>query len=478
MIIALLVIALALAGALFFVGRPKPPAAPPVPLISTSPRDITSLELTWAVDGSLMSRMHRLDDGMWVAHWKVGDVSGSWPAIPSRVAGALTLLSKVQGTPSDSVETLGDPVRIVLGDQSSSTTLSAAKRAFGGVGSVVRPAAGTQPALAADVDGQLIQVFQRQDVMAWRDLSVFPGDLSQTARIFLNPPERAGAALQAPLQPTDLPIAVRTRLQRVGSRWSLIEPANAPADRAQIEGFIGLLKKLRIAKFPTEQPGWVGGKDSDFTQSIVLETDRRNPDASGTAERWTIRHELELGPFAGEQSTLARASVSRIKDGKSEYLWGPTIIMIDGATGEELMRPAEAFSTRIAARAVTADIRGILVAIQGKSYTAKRLLEDWKDSKDQNVELIERDAIKGIITLLTETPASRVVLGSVDAPPPDAATVELNGAGGPPLDTIKLWQPQGSNELFAQSGQLTLIYTGEPVGGWNAWLATLAAAAK
>jgi hypothetical protein len=474
MIAILLVVALALAGALFFVGRPKPPAAPPVPLITLPPRDITSLELTWAADGSLMSRMHRLDDGLWVANWKVGDVVGSWPVIPSRIAGALTLLSKVEGTPSDAVETLGDPVRIVLAGGGNSTTLSAAKRAFGGVGSVVRPPDGTHPALAADVDGQLIQVFQRQDVMAWRDLSVFPGDLSQTARIFLNPPLHVVAGVQPPAQPADLPIAVRTRLQRVGSRWSLIEPANVPADRAQIEGFIALLKKLRIAKFPTEQPGWVGGRDADFTQSIVLETDRRNPDASGNGERWTIRHELELGPFAGEQSTLARASVSLIKDGRTEYLWGPTIIMVDAATDVELMRPAEAFSTRIAARAVAADIRGVLVATGNKSYTARRSLEDWKDSQDQNIPLIERDAIKGIITLLTETPASRVVLGSVETPPADAATVELNGAGGPPLDTIKLWQPEGTNELFAQSGQLTLIYTGEPVGAWNAWLGTLA----
>lgn len=503
MIIALLIIALGLASALLLMGRAAPPAAPPAPLVTAPARDINAVTIAWAADGSLATQMRRLDDGTWVARWTLGAAQGSWPVIPSRVAGALGLLAKVQGTTLATAETQGEPVGIELAGPAGTTTLTAAKRPFGGVGAVIRPAQGALPALAADVDGQLIQVFQRQDVMAWRDLSVFPGDLSQTARIYLPPPTPAptegvvingpdagasstgasttgGPTQNGPSQngPSENgPSHGPTLLQRVGSRWALLQPVRVPADRAQIEGYIALLKKLRIARFPAEQPGWAGAKDGDFNQLITLETDRRNPDASGPGSTWTIRHSLELGPFAGEQSTLARASVSIIKDGKTEYLWGPTILMVEAATDAELIRPAEAFVNRIAARAVPADIRGLRLVHGSKAYAAQRSLEDWNDPAGKPVTLLKRDALRGIISLLAETPASRVHLGA-SVPPPDASentwTVDLLGAGGtPPLDSVRVWKVESSGELWANQGPLTLVYTGEPAAAWDGWIKAL-----
>ncbi len=478
-IVTLLILASLLAGAVYWMGRTSAIVSPPAALVEIDPAKVTSVEVRWAGDGSIASTVSRAADGTWVMRWRSGDASGTWPVIGSRVAGAIKLLTAVKGTAETSVEALGDPVWITLRSPDSSVTIEAAKRSFGGRGVLVRRAdapsasspqgsavspadgrrgGGVNSALAAEVDGELVQVFQRADILAWRDLSLFAAETSQTARIALQSADGA------------------TRLQRVGGRWGVMEPMQVRADRAAIEGFLAALKKLRIARFPGDQPGWTGAADDPFAESIIIESDRKLPDGDASS-RWVLRQRLDLAPFAGDESMLARATVSIERAGKApEVLWGPTLVVVDKATARDVLRPAESFASRLATSVVTADVRRLTVASGDRTLTATRSIDEWLREPGGTMTLVERDGIRSIIDLLTAGLAMRIERASDESVPPGAGVrVELLGAAGPPLDSAMVFV-RGSGdtrELVVRSESVNRIHGADAAAVWEEALAHL-----
>lgn len=456
-IIAAVIIAALLGGLLVWLGRPAAPVAPPVPLLGIPVADIRSVDIRWSQDGTIACSITRAADGTWVMHWQAGGAMGSWPAIASRVAGAMNLLGKVQGVPSAAAETLGDPVWITVKSGGKEVKLKAAKRSFGGIGVVERPGEGTAALLAGEVDAQLVQVFGRQDVLAWRDLSVFPADVTQVSRVEISATNGDGE---------------NTLLQRVGSRWAIQEPHQARADRSQVEGWLAALKKLRIGKFPTEQPGYTPLTDEQFTQWIVIKTDRNTPDGDA-ASRSVLVQEFFLGPFAGDQALIAKAQVSILRPNDPsrsapEILWGPTMIVVDQATATDVLRPPAAFASRIASRAVAADVRRIELGNTGRPLDATRKLDQWFIGGSQ-VPLVQRDALRSIIDLLTSTNALRVEFESDLNKPESWTSVTLSGAEGPPLDAVIVFpQTNGQQrELVVQSGSTLFVFSADAAAAWE-----------
>lgn len=464
-IVAALLVAALLAGALLWVGNPKGPTRPPAPLVTLRPADVRGIDLRWAEDGSIAASLRPAVDGVWVLRWKAGAAEGAWPAITSRVTGALGLLAKVQGVPGAGEAGLGDPVWLTLRGDATEVALRASKKAFGGLG-VVAQVGGE--GLAGDVDGQLVQVFGRQDVMAWRDLSAFPLDMSQASRVEIHRAGEGGAA-------------TAVRLARVGSRWGLVEPVAARAEAVQVAGFLEALKKLRVAKFPTEQQGYVPPEDSVFAEGLLIETDRNTPDGDASS-RWIVRQRLRFGPFAGDQATLAKATVSVLrpsKDGlQEEILWGPTVILVDKATAEDVLRPAESFAARVATAAVAADVRGLRIDLGARSIELARSLDQWSIN-GTNLDLASRDAVRSLVDLITGTPALRVELADSFAPTSDAATVTLGAGDGPPLDAVKVMvrtTQTGTDtreELVIENAHARFIYSAESLQKWQEALARL-----
>lgn len=459
----MLVVAALLAGVVYLVGRPGPAPAVEVAMMDLDAPSIDRIELRWSADGSLGATVARSADGTWVMQWRAGAARGTWPVLGSRVMAAIRLLGDVGGFSQAQQEEMGEPVWITLRAGDRTVELAAAKRSFGGRGVVVRTAGdGGAANLAADVDGELVQVFQRPDVLAWRDMSVFPADMTGASRVEMI--TAAGAS------PGDAGTAM-TRLARVGGRWAMSSPARARADVAQVEGMLTALKKLRVARFPDDQSGWTPPATSEPPRRIVIETDRRTPDA-GPDGRWVLRQELVVRAGAGPEDdvAVAEATVSIVRpSGPAEILWGPTLIMIDAATLNEVMRPAESFASRLATPVVAADVRMVEVAGGGEGFKATRRIDRWDDADGNELSLAQRDAVRTIIELLTSEPAVHVELAPVEPPPTDAVTIRLGGADGPPLAEVRCWIRPGQaglKSLLIHSEGVTRVYSPDATARW------------
>ncbi len=469
-ILILLCVAAVLAGAILWLGRPTAPATPPSPLLDLDPLKVDRIELKWSADATLAAEVTRSPQGTWIMHWRAGDSSGDWPAISSRLAGAFKLLAKITADPRASLETAGDPAWITLHTPESVFKLRAAKRSFGGRGVIIRDPPpitdkASLPPAAADVEGQLVQIFQRNDVLAWRDMTLFPLELADASRFEITTPD-----------------APTLRAARISARWGLTAPVSAPADPAQAAGLLAALKKLRITRFADDAAlAWKQVPDDQLKGLLIIETDHRTPDGDPKS-RWTLRQELRLGPPAGaaDDQLLASAQVSITRpDQPAQILWGPTPIIVDGPTARDVLRPAGSFISRLATTTVAADVRRLTLTSDRGEFSARRSLDTWLAPDGAELSLIQREAIRAIIEFLTTTTADRVEFQPPAQPSPTPTTpttptptrITLSAPDGPPLDEVLAallpTDDPAKQQLAITSGPITRFYSGDAANTWS-----------
>ncbi|MCC6426386.1 MAG: hypothetical protein IT435_06155 [Phycisphaerales bacterium] len=460
-IIVVVCLAIALAGAVLWMGKGAAPTAPAEPILGgIDPLKVNRIDVAWSADGSLAAQVVRDASGTWIMKWTAGASEGTWPVISSRVAGAVRLLSQVRASAGGSADLMGEPVAVTVHAGGVGIAMRAARRSFGGRGILVREMDLGQPPMIADVDAELVQVFGRADVLAWRDMSVFPAEVADAGRIQMDSPGGAEGA------------AASARLSRAGSRWGIMAPAIAPADKVQVDGLLAALKQLRIVRVADDATlNWSRVPDDQLKGRIVIETDRRVPDGDA-ASRWVLRQELRLGPPTGasDEQVMGSAEMAIVRaDGRVEPLWGPTPLVLDAATARSVVRPAEAMIDRHATGVVAADIRGMRIGVEESGIEVRRSLDVWNRGDGSELTLIQREAVRTIIELLTMRSADRVEF--VDAGDAKGERVALMGVDGPPLDEVfvsRRMRGEQEEMLIAsgRGGRVVRVYGVDTAGTW------------
>jgi len=347
--------------------------------------------------------------GIWVMRWKdAGGVERTWPAVASRVRGALRLLGDLRIDPGAAGLAGADgDVRVVL------RAADGAERELRlGAGAVagqtrVRASDGSQDRVAL-ADASLAQVFQAAGVEAWREPSLFGTEIADASRLVVGAP---GSEIV---------------LSRVGRSWGMQKPRVEPADEPVITAVLNALASAGAKGFPPRSTAESGAALELSTTRVVVESIRREA-RGGEMRRWSVVQGITVGGAADVGGTALFASLSAgVEDpatGASTPLWGPVEVTVDRDALNAVPADPAAYVARVASRLAGPDVvaisveRGPPAAGGGSSHRAtwKREAGGWRPTGDVAVGA-EMDAkLDAILALLTRERAARVVLESKSA---------------------------------------------------------------
>lgn len=341
-----------------------------------------------------------------------------WPVPGRTVDGLLLAMSEARAVArAPASADLGEKPTIATFSMADGSTIIArfSQRSIGGTGLIeIETASGTS---AAIIDDQLHRMLRDRNPREWRDRAAMPWARAEASRIRLENKDRAIA------------------FSRIGNRWTLREPAQAPADAAAVQKLLSTLAETQIAEFvdTPPAPGVQTGLDAPSAR-VIVESDR--PDAEPT------RYTLDIGAAA---------------DARGERLFaladGQRLIKIDArGLGQAGLMDAASYVWPHPTAVAAPDV-GMLVIerldesrVPGDGRIFKRSLERWVELKDGSEtpvveqELKETDEAVAFLTgsgAAAGAPRPRASLAEPEAYRP-GARVSLRDLDGQPLATIEV----------------------------------------
>jgi len=294
----------------------------------------------------------------------------------------------------------------------------------------VRDAAGPMVAIAPASTGA---VFAAEGVLSWRDRSLLGPDAGAAWRLELDGP------------------AGRLALQRVGTRWALVEPIAAPADDAACAAAVAALSGLEASRLLPVDADIGADLDAPAVPTFTTRTLVRAPDDRGEVRERTLRRTVRIGGFADP----ARASVFVAAARSWENDEGPTAAItavVPAAAIAAVNADPAAYVSRVALRVPEADITAITLTPESGAPTIfTRTLDGWTRDGARAAPVDDR-ALAALRTLLTTTRATTVLLTepeaatygptiTISAGPGEAGTLRLGLAAGKPiLATPQVWR--------------------------------------
>lgn len=383
------------------------------PLLDRSVFGATAIEVAASSepgDESGAVRFERDDRGWVVAR-------DGWPANEAAVRGALRLLGEIAiaGDGADASEGERTIVLEFEGGESRVYWFEPSSRAVGG-GAVIRDARGAFGRAPVDLARALESVADD----AWRSPAAMPRVDIEASRVMIEYADREALSLA-----------------RVDGRWFVREPARAKADDRAVAALLGDLIDLRAVRF--------GGAPESSPASgpvrVIVERDRRVPDASGSVTVETDRSVLSvLGPTGGERGEFVVDS-----DGVRLVLRSDRLRSLG-------VEPSE-FVSRTAMSASASDV-GMIMFRSAKSeddFAFRRDLLSWRALEDGPARPIEPSAesegVERTIAFLANASAERVELADGDESPNHF--IQVFGLSDDPLATIGV--------LVGDDGRLTLV---------------------
>lgn len=349
---------------------------------------------------------------------RLGDASRptDWPVPGRTVDGLLLALSEARSVAAaPKAPDLGEKPTIAALTLADGTTLTLrfAQRSLGGTGPVqIESGAGTSFAI---VDDRLHQMVRDRNIRQWRDRTAMPWARADASRIRLENKDRAIA------------------FGRIGNRWSLREPVQAPADGPAVQRLLGTLAEAQIVEFVDETPGPGVNTGLDAPNARVLvEIDR--------PEGAPIRHTLDIGAAADARGERMFALID-----------GQRTVKIDARNLGQTM-DAAAYLWPHPTAVAQPDVGMIVI----ERLDASRVPEDgrvFKRSLDRWIEIREGSEEPVVEQELREVDEALAFLTGAGAPAgaprpqarltePEAyrpgARVSLRDIGGQPLESVEV----------------------------------------
>ncbi|MBX3401933.1 MAG: DUF4340 domain-containing protein [Phycisphaeraceae bacterium] len=421
-VIGWLIVAVVLGiGAIFAMRGPNPAGGASGPgvgslVLNFSPSAVRSIAINPLNERA--DTLTRADNaaGDWLL--RLGDATRltDWPVPGRTVDGLLLALSEARSVAAGpKAPDLGEKptvATLALAD-GTSLTLRFAQRSLGGTGLLeIQTSAGKTVAI---VDDRLHQMVRDRNIRQWRDRTAMPWARGDASRIRLENKDRAIA------------------FGRIGSRWSLREPVQAPADGPAVGRLLSTLAEAQIVEFVDDAPGpgVQTGLDAPNAR-ILVEIDR--------PEGTPIRHTLDIGAAADARGERMFALID-----------GQRTVKIDARNLGQTMDAAAYLWPH--PTAVAAPDVGMIVI---ERLDASRVPEDgrvFKRSLDRWIEIREGSEVPVVEQELKEMDEALAFLtgtgGPAGAPRPQGrlaepeayrpgARVSLRDIGGQPLETVEV----------------------------------------
>lgn len=378
-----------------------------------------------------------------------------WPVPSAQVQSLLRILADLKsvGTPPpDAALGSGTTVEFQLSG-GATCTFRLAERTLAGTclatSTCPPPAATGAPAprtpsttdARALVDAKIHDLFNSPGPPGWREQAFLAGWAPQASRIRLENPRQTLA------------------LGKIDGRWSLREPAAAPADPAAIQKLLGELSRVRIVDFLDQGVGDVAtGLDAPVAR-LVIEQDVRSIPAGSTEPRVeTSRCTIVVGTAADAAATRLFASID-----------GSRTVLLESEALANLSMDPVAYLWPHPTRLVPADIGMLVLSRDTPSHPGtvlRRTAGKWVRVNTDGAEsvLVEAD-LKGVEDLLTfltgpARPAAddRPVL-ALEAPEGYriAARISIRSAGNDALENLELG-PSGADRYTVRTGAVYRTY--------------------
>lgn len=402
MIVALLMVVVLGAGAIFLTGGNGTPAHAG-PLLSVDPASATEIRMDFP-DGS--HQTVRRDAGAWrVVVGGADRPERSWPASQTQVHAALRILANL--VPDQEVKGKVDKVAGLLTVKSgeASQTLRISDQRLGG--RVLVEAPGPR---SAWVDADVAEMLITTGIRAWRDPSAFPG-LGSPSVITMSSDKSLVMA-------------------KVQNKWAMRLPITEQVDPEAVARLLTILGAVRIVDFCDGGPPTHTGLDQPIA-SLQIQSSVRE----GEAGTW----KLDVGAAAG---IADNTFVARVTEGAA-----PAKVVI--VAGEQLAaistdpvyyasrQPLRCEPTEIGHIAVTSETRQGCKRAEFRrnpdGWESRCDLGEWKPALKADIQAMEQ-----LIDLCTTALPERVELKGHRTLSGAGAVVELNTAGGTPLGRVSI----------------------------------------
>jgi hypothetical protein len=421
-VIGWLVVAVVLGiGAIFAMRGPKPAGGASGPAVGNlvlnfSPSAVRSIAVSPLNERA--DTLTRADNatGDWLLRLGDSPRPVDWPVPGRAVEGLLLALSEARSVAaSPRSPDLGEKPTVATLSLADGTalTLRFAQRSLGGTGLLeIETGAGNSVAV---VDDRLHQMVRDRNIRQWRDRTAMPWARGEASRIRLENTDRAIA------------------FGRIGNRWSLREPVQAPADVPAVQRLLVTLAEAQIVEFVDDAtaPGVQTGLDSPNAR-VLVEIDR--------PEGPPIRHTLDIGAAADARGERMFALIDGQRTVKIDarnlgqtmdaaaYVWPHPTAVAQPDVGMIVME-------RLDASRVPED---------GRVF--KRSLDRWIEIRDGSESPVVEQELKELdetLAFLTGTgglsgaPRPTARLAEPEAYRP-GARVSLRDLGGQPLEAVEV----------------------------------------
>lgn len=466
--IAVLAVALALAGVTFFAVRPRgsPLADAPIAWLASlagGESEIASIRVDWAKgDGSELRR--REPTGAWVLS---GSGGASWPVGTAQLRGALRLLAEqARGAREDAPGFVPDgPVVSVTTRAGAVGRIELSKATLGGkTPARVQDDRGTSVLM---FDAKVRDLFTREGLLAWRKKDLYAGETWDPERVII---EAGGVKLAA---------------SSVGGWWGLSDPVAAPASKEGIAALLARLRGLQMARAVDDAPADVREWFEAPVLTLGTETVLHRIE-DGRVSRLILVESLTVGKGADvAQSTRfvrARAVVLDPATRKDLAVWGPIVGVIEVGKLEGLALDPRALVQRRSVRAAGADVSGVRIS-PASSFEApppgvakggalfSRRLEGWSREGGTS-DLKDSDKVGGLVRSLADVDATAVEF-EVPAGARAIAVIAVSG-GTFQEERLVLGVAGEGRKLVVRNGGVWRVYDQPWVGGLVEWVESIA----
>lgn len=370
------------------------------PLLRLNPDSIDRIRVRDAA--SRLSTLRRDIRGVWSLE---RDDAPPWPLTASQVNGALRLLASLEPTSEAPSSPLADdaPRFEIFAGEPDPKILTIERSSLAGR---VRAQIGDERPVFIRAD--VAEALTDPGPLAWRSVGAIPLNVRDAARVRIETPQGAIA------------------LRRVGARWSLEQPAAAPADQDAVARVLDALAALVVDRFLDDS-----APPDETTTLIRIEDDIRIPTADGVRVE-PIARTLALGAPVGAEGRLVRAFATTHDSPHS------LAMIVDAAPLDLLPDDAATLIRASAAGAAPSNVGMIVVQLEdGSSRALRRSVDGWDEvlADGRRIPTDPADADAALALLCVRRP-ERIAMGdALDAQP--LLVVRLFDLADQPLDALR-----------------------------------------
>lgn len=475
-VIAVLILALVLGGATFFVLKRPAVAPPPQPiawLAGLDANQIRSIQVEWGTKEPAINLMKDGTTGEWLLT-RAG--SSPWPVRVELLRPFLRLLNdiaKVDAETGARKPAGGTTVTFALLDNTS-RTIRVGDSPLGG--KVLAAIDDVKEPRLVQIDDGIRKMLFPQSLLAWREARLIPRSGVEPSRITL---ETAKG---------------RILLARVLGRWAISTPIVCPASDDTLKSLIRQIASMRgerlLDDVAANSP--IVGADAPIA-TIRFESDLRIP-SGDTVERRTLVEKILVGKPAdmSGQSFYASVSASMLDPTTNDEspLWGPATMTISKEKLDTILVDPSLYASKRAIAIPGADVNAVTLWANSKPFTTEpdgpltpsagatkfRLsARGWGvlDSAGaaKPLEGTEAAGIAGLVRALGDVDSAAVGT-QPSAEISSLAACLVEGVGGAGSTTVELGSASdgGRAILIVRTGKVVRVYNEEWAAGLIAWI--------